>query len=253
MNKDHDKLQAPFWIDPASTHTQFPDVELALTEPDGLLAFGGDLSHERLLSAYRSGIFPWYSEGQPVLWWSPDPRFVLAPKHLKISRNLRKTIRQNKYTVTINQCFNTVIEACSSIIRPGQEGTWITEEIRESYIKLHQSGYAHSVEAWMGDQLVGGLYGINIGQIFFGESMFSKKTDASKVAFALFVRHSQKLGCQLIDCQVHTAHLQSLGARMIPRSDFLQCLSHCCPTKNLFKQQTETLDSNIFHTPLSDD
>jgi len=249
MTKEIDSMNAPFWIEQGNPDVEFPQVSLALTDPDGLLAIGGDLSQERLLSAYRSGIFPWYTQGQPVLWWSPDPRFVMFPEHLKISRNLRKTIRRQTYTVTMNTSFEAVIQACSNIVRPGQDGTWITNEMQQSYIELHEAGYAHSVEAWAEGQLVGGLYGIGIGKVFFGESMFSRKTDASKVAFACFVKHIQKLGFQLIDCQVYTSHLQSLGAELIPRKDFILRLAALCSTDNLLSKQPETLSADIFQPP----
>lgn len=232
MTKEIDKMGAPFWIDSSDPDVSFPDVSLALTEPDGLLAIGGDLTQERLLTAYRHGIFPWYTQDQPVLWWSPDPRFVLVPESLKISRSLRKTIRQQAYKITVNQCFDDVILACSSVNRPGQDGTWITREIRQSYRELHHAGFAHSVEAWFGDQLVGGLYGVSIGKVFFGESMFSTMTDASKVAFACFVKHIQQSGFRLIDCQVYTAHLQSLGAELITRQQFIQQLNKLCPSQD---------------------
>ena len=221
-------MPAPFRIEYNSRDVTFPNVELALTEPDGLLAVGGDLSTERLLSAYRSGIFPWYSDDQPVLWWSPDPRFVLFPEHLKVSRSLRKTVRKQLYTVTINKNFEEVVRCCSSIPRPGQSGTWITNAMLQAYLRLHQAGYAHSVEAWHNNELVGGLYGVAIGKVFFGESMFSLRTDASKVAFASFVEHLHTLGFELIDCQIHTLHLQSLGAILIPRKDFIHLLKGFC-------------------------
>ena len=232
MTKEIDKMGAPFWIDPADPDVSFPDVSLALTDPDGLLAIGGDLTQERLLTAYRHGIFPWYTQDQPVLWWSPDPRFVLSPESLKISRSLRKTIRRQDFKITLNQCFDDVMYACAAIDRPGQDGTWITDEMRQSYQQLHQAGCAHSVEAWFGDQLVGGLYGVSIGSVFFGESMFSTMTDASKVAFAYFVKHIEQSGFRLIDCQVYTSHLQSLGAELITRQEFIEKLDHLCPLKD---------------------
>jgi leucyl/phenylalanyl-tRNA--protein transferase len=221
-------MPAPFWIEPDSPEYDFPDVSLSLTDPDGLLAIGGDLSLTRLLSAYKSGIFPWYSEGQPILWWSPDPRFILLPENLKVSRSLRKTIRKQTFSISINKAFNSVIQACSRTARPGQDGTWITDAMYHAYVELHKAGYAHSVEAWHNQQLVGGLYGVAIGRVFFGESMFCHETDASKVAFACFVKHVQKLGFQLIDCQVYTNHLQSLGAKQIPRQQFINLLKKLC-------------------------
>ncbi|HEC30344.1 MAG TPA: leucyl/phenylalanyl-tRNA--protein transferase [Gammaproteobacteria bacterium] len=221
-------MPAPFLIESGSDDYSFPDVNLALREPDGLLAIGGDLSQERILSAYRSGIFPWYSEGQPLLWWSPDPRPVLFPEKLKISRSLRKTINRNPFKITLNEAFESVINACSSVRREGQDGTWITDSMIHSYSNLHQSGYAHSVEAWQDNKLVGGLYGIAIGEVFFGESMFSLVTDASKVAFVYFIEHLTQKGFRLIDCQVYTSHLESLGAEQIPRKRFIRLLDDLC-------------------------
>jgi leucyl/phenylalanyl-tRNA--protein transferase len=199
----------------------FPPVQLA--EPDGLLAIGGDLSMERLLLAYRNGIFPWY-EGRLILWWSPDPRFVLFPDELKESKSMRQLIRKGAFTLTINKAFREVIAHCKTISRRGQEGTWITDEVREAYGKLHEAGYAHSAEAWLDGELVGGLYGIRLGKIFFGESMFSKTSNASKYAFIRYVQQLQSEGVELIDCQVYTEHLESLGARMIPREEFIRQL-----------------------------
>lgn len=196
----------------------FPPAEMA--EPDGLLAIGGDLSTERLLLAYRNGIFPWY-EGQHILWWSPDPRFVLFPEELKESKSMRQLIRRNVFTFSINKAFGEVIANCKTISRRGQDGTWITDEVKAAYNKLHESGYAHSAEAWLDGELVGGLYGIRLGRAFFGESMFSRASNASKFAFIRYVQQLQSEGVALIDCQVHTEHLESLGARMIPRREFL--------------------------------
>ncbi len=206
----------------------FPHPQLAMDEPDGLLAVGGDLSAERLLFAYPNGIFPWYSDDQPLLWWSPNPRAVLFPGELKVSRSLRKTLRKGLFEVTLDQAFERVIEACSAP-RPGQRGTWITSEMKAAYINLHRLGWAHSVEVWEHDELVGGLYGIAIGKVYFGESMFSRRTDASKVGFVHLVRQLQAWDYQLIDCQVGSAHLFSLGAREIPRTRFLQLLEQYCP------------------------
>ncbi|SKA39804.1 leucyl/phenylalanyl-tRNA--protein transferase [Chitinophaga eiseniae] len=198
----------------------FPPVHLA--EPDGLLAVGGDLSMERLLLAYRSGIFPWFDE-RPILWWSPDPRFVLFPADLKVSSSMKQVLRRNQFRITYNAAFPAVIERCSRIPRRGQDGTWITEEMQEAYIRLHQAGYAMSVESWMDDELVGGLYGIRIGACFFGESMFADVSNASKAAFITFVRaYADEL--KLIDCQVETEHLASLGAGFIPRHTFLELI-----------------------------
>lgn len=216
------------WIDPKKPVDAFPHPHLALTEPEGLLAVGGDLSPERLIAAYRHGIFPWYSEDQPILWWSPDPRMILFPKHLHISRSLRKHLRKKVYQVTLDQDFLGVIQACASP-RLGDKGTWITPEIKQSYHRLHQMGYAHSVEAWEEGELVGGLYGLSIGRVFFGESMFSQRADASKVALAYLCRQLQHWGFPLIDCQVQSEHLQRLGAQTIPRSEFLHWLRQLCP------------------------
>lgn len=215
--------RAPYWLDPEDPEAPFPPVELALREPDGLLALGGDLSPERLLRAYRQGIFPWYSAGQPILWWSPDPRMVLAPDRLKISRSLAKTLRKRLFDVTLDKAFDAVMAGCAKP-RPDSSGTWLTPEMRRAYGQLHQLGYAHSVEAWQQGQLVGGLYGVALGRVFFGESMFALVTDASKVAFAHLVRQLMRWHFALIDCQVHTAHLASLGAAPVSRSDFIQQL-----------------------------
>jgi leucyl/phenylalanyl-tRNA--protein transferase len=218
---------APCWLEPDDPELWFPNVELALQEPDGLLAVGGDLSEDRLLLAYRSGIFPWYGPGQPILWWSPDPRLVLFPGRLRVARSLAKTIRKGTFSITIDQAFDAVISACAEP-RPGQAGTWITQEMMAAYRELHAAGYAHSVECWQEGKLAGGLYGVAIGRAFFGESMFARTTDASKVAFVGLVRQLSRWGFPLIDCQVHTAHLASLGAEMIPRREFIQILEHAC-------------------------
>jgi len=196
----------------------FPPVNLA--EPDGLLAIGGDLSTERLLLAYRSGIFPWY-EGTHVLWWSPDPRFVLFPEELKVSKSMHQLLKKDAFSFSINQAFSEVINNCKSISRKDQAGTWITDEMKEAYTHLHLLGHAHSAEVWEGNELVGGLYGIRMGKCFFGESMLSKVSNASKYAFISYVQALQLVGIKLIDCQVYTEHLESLGARMIDRKDFI--------------------------------
>lgn len=209
------------WL--ADTHA-FPPLSRALKEPNGLLAAGGDLSVPRLLAAYRHGIFPWYSEDEPILWWSPDPRMVLFPDELKVSRSLGKTVRKGKFEITADRRFREVVEGCSGP-RNGQRGTWITPEMIEAYCRLHQAGYAHSVEAWIDGKLAGGLYGVAIGRAFFGESMFARVTDASKVAFVALVRQLQRWQFGLIDCQMKTAHLASFGAREVPRSDFARRLS----------------------------
>jgi leucyl/phenylalanyl-tRNA--protein transferase len=196
----------------------FPPVELA--EPDGLLAAGGDLSQERLLLAYRQGIFPWY-EGRHILWWCPDPRFVLFPRELKISTSMRQLIRRHTFDFRIDSDFRQVIAKCKTIARRGQEGTWITEEVKEAYTRLHEAGYAHSAEVWQNGVLVGGLYGLRMGKVFFGESMFSTVSNASKYAFISYIQQLQTEGVELIDCQVYTEHLESLGARMIGRTEFV--------------------------------
>lgn len=199
----------------------FPPVHLA--EPDGLLAVGGDLSRERILLAYRSGIFPWY-EGVHILWWCPHPRFVLFPDELKVSKSMHQLLKRQAFTFTVNKAFTAVIEHCKSIKRPGQTGTWITPAVQEAYTALHKAGDAHSAEVWLDGELVGGLYGIRMGQVFFGESMFSKTSNASKFAFISYVQLLKAEGVQLIDCQVHTEHLETLGARMIDRDDFITLL-----------------------------
>lgn len=199
----------------------FPPIEKALTEPNGLLAAGGDLSPQRLLAAYRRGIFPWYSPGEPLLWWSPNPRMVLFPDRIRITRSLAKTLRSADYTVRLDTAFDKVIAACSATPRAGQGGTWITAEMQDAYGRLHALGYAHSVETWREGKLIGGLYGIAIGQAFFGESMFSHATDASKIALAHLCLYLVTRGFGIIDCQMETTHLASLGARPIPRDDYL--------------------------------
>jgi leucyl/phenylalanyl-tRNA---protein transferase len=200
----------------------FPDPRLA--EPDGLLAVGGDLSPERLLAAYAGGIFPWFSEGQPILWWSPDPRLVLEPAALHLPHSLRRTLRRRVYRVTADTAFERVIQGCAATARPGQEGTWITEEMVEAYLVLHGLGFAHSFEAWDGEALAGGLYGVSLGAAFFGESMFALRPDASKVAFATSVAFLRRRGVGLIDCQVRTEHLARFGAVEWPRPRFLEAL-----------------------------
>jgi len=218
---------APFWLDPESPDITFPDVELALKEPDGLLAIGGDLSIARLLSAYAGGIFPWYGPGQPILWWSPDPRLVLRPETLHISRSLRKTLRKRPFRVTLDAAFEAVIDNCAAP-RDYAGGTWITVEMKTAYLELHRQGYAHSVECWQDKRLVGGLYGVSIGRIFFGESMFAHASDASKVALATLARQLGRWDFPVIDCQVHTRHLESLGAIPLPRKEFLGVLGAAC-------------------------
>ncbi len=205
----------------------FPPVHLA--EPDGLLAIGGDLTKDRILTAYKLGIFPWY-EGDHILWWSPDPRTVLFPNELKVSKSMKQILKQEIFQFTINNSFASVISECRNMKRRDQEGTWITDAVEKAYIELHKSGWAHSAETWQGNELIGGLYGIKIGKVFFGESMFSKKANASKFAFIKLVETLRSEGIELIDCQVHTQHLESLGARSIPRNEFI----------DLVKKYTET-------------
>lgn len=210
------------WLEPGDPPDSFPDVGEALAEPDGLLAVGGDLSVDRLLAAYRHGIFPWYQADQPILWWCPDPRAVLFPGDLRISRSLRRTLRRGDYSVSVDQDFASVIAGCAADRE--QPGTWITDEMQSAYLELHRRGHAHSVETWHDDQLVGGLYGVNVGGVFFGESMFTRRSDASKVALVRLVELCRELGVELIDCQLASAHLASLGARQIRRSEFRNLL-----------------------------
>lgn len=203
--------------------SSFPAVEHALREPNGLLAAGGDLSPQRLLEAYSKGIFPWFNEDEPILWWSPDPRMVLFPSELKISRSLRKTLNKDHYEIRTDSSFSQVMHACAAP-RKGQAGTWIHPEMIAAYTALHEMGLAHSVETWMDGVLVGGLYGVSLGKVFFGESMFSRVPDASKIAFVHLVKQLRHRGVGLIDCQVRTGHLASLGAREISRLEFSQKL-----------------------------
>ena len=202
---------------------RFPPPELA--GEDGLLAIGGDLSTERLLLAYRSGIFPWYNEDEPICWWCPDPRFVLFPSELKISKSMKAVLNAGKFRFSINTCFDEVIQNCKTINRKDQAGTWINPDMVKAYTRLHEIGIAHCSETWLNDELVGGLYGIRLGNIFFGESMFSTVKNASKFAFINFVQLFQKENGQLVDCQVYTKHLESMGARMIPRKEFLRVIT----------------------------
>ena len=200
----------------------FPPVEYASEE--GILAIGGDLSVERLLLAYRSGIFPWFNEGEPIVWYSPDPRMVLFPEKLKVSKSMKQLIKSDKFTVTFNKDFEGVIANSKDIYREGQGGTWITKEMQQAYINFHKEGYAKSVEVWQDDELVGGLYGIDLGSVFCGESMFSKVSNTSKLAFIMLVESLKKQNYKLVDCQVYTDHLASLGAEEIPRLEFLKYL-----------------------------
>ena len=207
------------------TDLWFPDVEESTEE--GIVAMGGDLSAERLILAYSKGIFPWYSSDKsPILWWSPDPRFVLFPENLIVSKSMRPYFNQNKFKVTWDQNFEDVIKNCQKIDREDQLGTWITSKMLAAYIQLHKKGYAHSVEVWMGNELVGGLYGISLGKVFFGESMFAKVSNASKFGFISLVNQLKQKGFLLIDCQQETKHLESLGANAIKRKDFIDILNH---------------------------
>ncbi len=211
------------WLSERDSPQAFPPVERALSEPDGLLAAGGDLSPPRLLEAYRRGIFPWYSRGQPILWWCPDPRAVLRPERMKVSRSLAKSIRNRGFETRIDGSFREVLRYCGSTeLRPG--GTWLSPEMRAAYLRLHKLGYAHSVETWLNDRLVGGLYGIAVGRVFFGESMFSLERDASKVALKRLCDELISRGYHIIDCQMATGHLMSLGAELIPRPEFIELL-----------------------------
>jgi leucyl/phenylalanyl-tRNA--protein transferase len=199
----------------------FPNPELA--EEDGLLAVEGDLSTERLMLAYQSGIFPWYSDDTPILWYSPHERFVLFPAELNISSSMRRVLNSNRFRVSFDSCFADVIEACSIVDRPGQDGTWITADMKEAYIKLHRQGHARSVEVWQDDDLVGGMYGVIVGHVFCGESMFSKVSNASKTALISLIKTGEY---ELLDCQVHTDHMESMGARMISRKEYMDILQN---------------------------
>jgi leucyl/phenylalanyl-tRNA--protein transferase len=202
---------------------KFPPVHVA--DPDGLLAIGGDLSPERLLEAYRSGIFPWY-DTEPILWWCPDPRFVLFPKELHVSKSMSSLLRKNAFEFTVNKAFEQVISHCKIVPRKGQQGTWITDDVKQAYLLMHWKGYAHSAEVWQDGKLAGGLYGVRLGKVFFGESMFSIQSNASKYAFIKYVEHLTREGIEMIDCQVYTNHLESLGARFIARRLFVHLLQN---------------------------
>ena len=220
----------------------FPPADYA--DPDGLLAIGGDLSPERLLLAYRQGIFPWYSQHTPPLWWSPDPRLVLFPDELRISTSLRRVMKKNRFRVTMDEAFLEVIRQCATVKRKEGEGTWIIPEMVEAYHRLHRLGYAHSLESWQEGELVGGLYGVVLGRVFFGESMFAQRTDASKIAFLHLVQLLERLHFAMIDCQVTTGHLKRFGAREIPRKEFLELLSAA-----LKEATTWDSSSQFFPTP----
>jgi leucyl/phenylalanyl-tRNA--protein transferase len=222
------------WISPGDPPDAFPAVEQAFDEPDGLLAAGGNLSVDRLLYAYRHGIFPWYDEGQPILWWSPDPRCVLLPAEFHVAKRLRRSLKSSGIEVSFNRAFNKVIEACAEH-RDGQAGTWITADMKKAYQALHEGGFAHSVEIWQGDSLVGGLYGLAIGRVFFGESMFSRENNASKAAMLALCQELALRDFELLDCQVASPHLASLGARLIRRSDFTKRLESACKSGALLE------------------
>lgn len=222
-------------LDPDNPKEAFPPLHTALTEPDGLLAAGGCLSVTRLINAYQNGIFPWFNPDEPILWWSPNPRLVLQPTALKVSRSLAKSIRKQHFRLTVDTAFSKVIEACAAP-RDYATGTWITDDMIDAYNHLHQAGIAHSAEAWLNDELVGGLYGVAIGQIFFGESMFHTETNASKVVFVQLVRKLEQWGYRLIDCQVRSEHLVSLGASEISREEFLIQLEH-------YRKKTPSFDA----------
>ncbi|MEA3274707.1 MAG: leucyl/phenylalanyl-tRNA--protein transferase [Pseudomonadota bacterium] len=217
-----------FLLDPYDPDAPFPDVGMAEREPDGLLAVGGDLSVTRLVNAYRRGIFPWFSHGDPILWWSPDPRTALVPSNIKVARSLRKTLRKRQFGVTMDRDFDAVIAACAQP-RAGGDGTWLIPEMIAAYQRLHRQGIAHSVEVWSEGKLAGGLYGIALGRVFFGESMFTRMNDASKVALVHLCRSLDSWGFGLIDCQVLTGHLIRMGAKEIPRAHFVRLLDRWCP------------------------
>lgn len=218
---------APFLLDATDPDSDFPDVELAARQPDGLLAIGGDLTPRRLLKAYRQGIFPWFDKNQPLLWWAPNPRAVLFPDRLKVSRSLRKTLANKGFQVRFDHAFSEVLDACAAP-RPYSRDTWIDSRIKSAYTILHQLGHAHSAETWLNGELAGGLYGVAIGCVFFGESMFYRERDASKVAFVALVQTLREWGYHMIDCQLSTRHLLSLGACEIPRREFSARLEQWC-------------------------
>ena len=220
------------WLSRDRRADAFPPPEEALTEPNGLLAAGGDLTPERLLAAYKRGIFPWYQEGQPILWWSPDPRAVLTPGTLKVSRSLRRSLKRRRFEFRVDTAFDLVVAACAEPRHYGG-GTWITAEMAEAYGRLHRLGWAHSFESWLDDRLVGGLYGVAIGRAFFGESMFTRVTDASKVSLVHAVEYLRSRETEIIDCQVASAHTRSLGAVDIPRAEFVSLIGNLCADPGL--------------------
>lgn len=219
-------ITQPFWLH--EYPVTFPPTHIAMTEPDGLLAVGGALTPEWLLMAYSKGIFPWFNEDDPILWWTPNPRSILVIKDLKVRKSLVKTIRKGTFEVTLDHAFEAVMRNCALVPRADQDGTWISEDMIEAYLALHQKGHAHSVEVWQSGELVGGLYGVAIGKVFFGESMFSKRTDASKVALVALCQQLDAWGFRIIDTQVETGHLKSLGAKLVSRETFEQFLETDC-------------------------
>ncbi len=235
------------WINNDDPPEAFPEIESASKNPDGLLAVGGDLSEERLLYAYRRGIFPWFSDGQPVLWWAPDPRCVLRPDQFRVSRRLHRSFRSSTFEIHINRAFDDVIAACAED-RAGQDGTWITLDMRHAYRALYEQGWAHSIEVWQSGSLVGGLYGLAINKVFFGESMFSRKSDASKGAMLALCNIIDRHGFALLDCQVESSHLLTLGATLMPRSEFSEVLQESCAGTEKFDAWPEK-PSNIAKFP----
>lgn len=237
-------IQLP-WLDENTPADAFPAPEHALPEPNGLLALGGDLSPPRLLAAYRNGIFPWYAQGQPILWWSPDPRGVFLPGEVHLSRSLRRRLRRGDHHVTLDRAFEDVITGCAAP-RPGQDGTWITREMVRAYVDLHELGHAHSLEVWQGERLAGGIYGVSLGAAFFGESMFTRSTDASKIALATLTAQLWQWGFHFLDCQMVNPHLEALGARALPRGDYLRRLERATATPlSVLDGQTGALDASL--------
>jgi leucyl/phenylalanyl-tRNA--protein transferase len=226
------------WLSPTDAPDAFPDIESALNEPDGLLAAGGDLNSERLLAAYSNGIFPWYDNGQPILWWSPDPRCILRPADYHVAKRLRSTGRRSSLRLSFNRAFGEVIHACAAG-RKSQQGTWITDDMIAAYEILHAEGWAHSVEVWDSDRLVGGIYGLVIGKIFFGESMFSQETNASKFAMLGLCQQLLENDFALLDCQVVSEHLLTLGATTMPRAEFASTLRRSCQPVTRFEHWPE--------------
>jgi leucyl/phenylalanyl-tRNA--protein transferase len=222
------------WLNPSDPPAAFPEINLALDEPDGLLAAGGDLSSERLVNAYAKGIFPWYDDGQPILWWSPDPRCVLRPDGFHIARRLRQATRNSSLTLSFNRAFPKIIRECAAK-RDSQQGTWITSDMTAAYEQLHREGWAHSIEVWRSEQLIGGLYGLAIGKVFFGESMFSRETNGSKFALLGLRQVMLENDFELLDCQVVSEHLKTLGATTIPRGEFAAILEQACQPATRFE------------------